>query len=98
MPVYLVAQGRITDREKLDAYMSSVGDTITPDMKILAVDETPEVVEGSADPPRTVVIEFASRDAFRAWYDSDAYQGVIQLRLDSVEGNLVVAEGFVPPE
>jgi len=43
------------------------------------------------------IIEFPSRDEFRAWYDSPAYREVLPLRLESVPGNMVVVEGFVPP-
>jgi uncharacterized protein (DUF1330 family) len=42
--------------------------------RILGFDESPEVVEGELAHPRSVILEFPSRDAFRAWYDSDAYQ------------------------
>ena len=52
------------DRENLDAYMGSVGETITPRMKILVVGETPEVVEEPSGPARTVVIEFESARRF----------------------------------
>jgi len=55
------------------------------------------VVEGDPADSRTVIIEFPSRDEFRAWYDSPAYREVLPLRLESVPGNMVVVEGFVPP-
>jgi uncharacterized protein (DUF1330 family) len=46
---------------------------------------------------RTMIIEFPSRDEFRAWYDSPAYRAVLPLRLESVPGIMVVVDGFVPP-
>ena len=98
MPVYVVIQGRVENREMLDEYSAKVGDTITPEMKILAIDETPEIVEGPCDKPRTVILEFPSQEDFRAWYDSPEYQAVHQLRTNSVSGWLVVADGFVPPQ
>lgn len=98
MPVYAVAQGRVENREMLDEYLAKVGETVTPEMKILAIDETPEIVECPCDRPRTVVLEFPSKEDFRAWYDSSEYQAVAPLRQNSVSGWLVVAEGFVPPE
>ena len=97
MSVDLVAQGRIHNREMLDEYLEKVVDTLTPDMKIHAIDETPEIVEGPCDRPRTVIIEFPDKAAFRAWYDSPGYQEVVGLRTNSVDGWLLVAEGFVPP-
>ena len=61
--------------------------------EVLAFDESPEVVEGEVGFPRTVILKFADKDAFRAWYDSPEYQAVLPLRLDSTPGTLIVAEG-----
>ena len=97
MPVYLVAQGRIENQEILDEYLAKVGATVTPKMKVLAIDETPEIVEGPCDHPRTVLIEFPSKEDFRAWYDTPEYQEIIPLRKNAVSGWLLVADGFVPP-
>ena len=97
MSVYLVAQGRIEDREMLDDYLAKVAATLTPEMTILSSDETPEIVEGPCDQPRTVVIEFPSKDDFWAWYNSPEYQEILSLRTDSVSGWVLIAEGFVPP-
>jgi uncharacterized protein (DUF1330 family) len=96
MPVYLVARGRIHDQEMHDDYVAKAVPTFPADARVLAVDLETEMVEGAATDRRTVVIEFPSREAFRAWYDSPEYQAVLPLRLGSVEGTLVVAEGFVP--
>ena len=66
-------------------------------MRVIVFDLEPEVVEGPVTHPRTVILEFPSRDALHAWYDSPEYQEVLPLRLNSVAGTLIVAEGFVPP-
>ncbi len=58
---------------------------------------TPRNWGGCPADSRTVTIEFPSRDEFRAWYDSPAYRAVLPLRLESVPGNMVVVDGFVPP-
>ncbi len=65
--------------------------------KILAFDEQSEVVEGEPPGTRTVLIEFESRDAFRAWYDSAAYQEVIGMRHEAAPGTMIVADAFVMP-
>lgn len=97
MPVYVVAQGRIENREMLNEYVSKVVPTIQAGGgRILGFDESPEIVEGEVDHPRTVILEFPSRDAFRAWYDSDGYQAILPLRLESTPGTLIVVNGFPP--
>lgn len=95
MPVYAIAQGRIEDREMLDRYVAEVIPTIRAGGgRILGFDESPEVVEGEIDHPRTVILEFPSREAFRAWYDSDGYQAILPLRLQSTPGSLIVVNGL----
>jgi len=98
MAVYLVAQGKITDPEKLNQYAQQAGPTvIAAGAKILVADEAPKVIEGETQLPRTVILEFESEDAFRAWYESPEYQAALPLRLESTEGYVVLAQGFEPP-
>ncbi len=95
MPIYVVAQGRIEKREMLNEYVAKVIPTIqSSGGRILGFDESPEIVEGEVEYPRTVILEFPSREVFRAWYDSDAYQEILPLRLESTQGTLIVVNGF----
>ena len=99
MSVYAIAHGRIEDRALLDQYVEKAVPTIASHGgRIVAFDETPDVIEGTVDFPRTVVLEFPSREAFRAWYDSPEYQAVLQMRLTAAPGTLIVADGFAPPD
>jgi uncharacterized protein (DUF1330 family) len=95
MPVYVVAQGRIENRDMLNQYIAKALPTIqSHGGRVVAFDEAPEVIEGEIDHPRTVIVEFASREAFRAWYDSPAYQAILPLRLDSTPGSLILVSGL----
>ena len=99
MPVYVVSQGRIENRKLLDEYVAKALPTIqSHGGRVVAFDEAPEVVEGTIDHPRTVILEFASREAFRTWYDSPEYQSVLPLRLESAPGTLILVEGLAPPD
>ncbi len=94
MSVFAVAQLRIDNRELLDQYVEKV----IPSLKIgggriIAFDETPDVIEGTIEYPRTVIIQFESKEAFRTWYDSAEYQAIIQMRLDAAPGTVIVVEG-----
>lgn len=94
MAVYVVAQGRIEDRDKLGRYVARALPTIQASGgRVLGFDETPEVVEGEVDLPRTVILEFDSHDDFRRWYDSAEYQEILPLRLESTPGTLIVVNG-----
>ena len=95
MSVYVVAQGRIENREMLKQYVEKAIPTITAHGgRIVAFDETPEVVEGAVDFPRTVIIEFPNRMAFRDWYDSDEYQAILPIRFEAMPGTLIVVKGL----
>lgn len=95
MSVYVVAQGRIDDREMLGKYVAKVIPTIqSHGGRILGFDESPEVVEGEVAYPRTVILEFPDRETFRGWYDSAEYQEILPLRLDSTPGTLIVVDAL----
>jgi uncharacterized protein (DUF1330 family) len=55
----------------------------------------PEVIEGPVD-GGYVLIEFPDIDKARAWYASDAYQAILPMRTDNMEGTVVLLQG-VPP-
>src|SRR5262245_43246101 len=95
MPVYVIAQGRVKNREMLNEYVGKAIPTIQAGSgRILGFDESPQVVEGEVGHPRTVILEFPSHEAFRAWYDSAAYQAILPLRLESTPGTLIVVNGL----
>jgi uncharacterized protein (DUF1330 family) len=95
MSVYLVAQGRIENQEMLDQYVAKVIPTIkSAGGRILGFAESAEVIEGTVEHPRTVIIEFPSREALRTWYDSADYQAILPLRLESAPGTVIVVDGL----
>lgn len=63
------------------------------DVEIVAVDDAPEVVEGSWFGPRTVIARFPSKEAARAWYGSPAYQEAAHFRFAGATSNLVFVDG-----
>ena len=95
MSVYVIAQGKIEDREMLDRYVAKVIPTITAGGgRVIAFAEEAEAIEGDVVHPRTVILEFESKEAFRAWYDSADYQAILPLRLESTPGTLIVVNGL----
>jgi uncharacterized protein (DUF1330 family) len=67
MSVYVIVQGKVKDRGLLRQYGEKVGSTIAVHQgRVIAFDEEPEVVEGQLDLPRTVILEFPSKEAFEA--------------------------------
>ena len=75
MTSYVTAQINIQDREKYVLYEQGFMEIFARyEGKMLAVDEAPEVWEGQWSYTRTVLIEFPSAQAAKAWYNSPEYQ------------------------
>ena len=97
MAVFVIVQGKVENQGLLDQYVAKAGASIkTHQGRTIAFDEEPVVVEGKIEHPRTVIVEFPSMTAFRAWYDSPEYQEVLPVRLKATRGTLIVAKGFPP--
>ena len=61
---------------------------------IVAVDQKPQVIEGSWHGSQTVVLEFESVEAALAWYESDAYQKAAKIRQSAADCNAVILSGM----
>jgi len=98
MAAYVVAQMQVTDPKMYREYASKIGPTAIPyGGKILAANDA-ETKEGEPPYARTVIGEFPSLESARSWYESEAYQAILPLRLNSTTGTLVMVEGFsLPP-
>ncbi len=93
MPAYLVANYRITDPQGYAPYPAAVAPTLAPfEGELVAADFDSEAVEGQPRPV-TIIVRFPSKDAARAWYDSESYRAVVGLRTDNTEGHLVFIDG-----
>ena len=95
MAAYLVVNCSITDRALLDEYVAAAGGTLgVVPIKVLAMDNESETVEGEPAGSRTVILEFEDKEGFRAWYDSPAYQAIIGKRHAATDGFGVLVQGF----
>jgi uncharacterized protein (DUF1330 family) len=94
VPAYVVVNARVTDPVLLERYVGAAGATVAQHpCKVLVATNDAEAIEGDPPGSRVVVLEFPSREAALAWYNSEEYQAVIGMRHDSTEGFLVVADG-----
>jgi len=90
---YVILTEEITDPEGMKAYGRAAGAAMG-NVKILAVDQSPEVLEGQWHGHQTVVLEFDSVEAARAWYDSEPYAKARELRQAAARTNAVILAGF----
>lgn len=98
MSAFLVANFQVHDQDAYREYQKGVVPTlVSHGAKIHVADYDSEAVEGSPG-AATIVIEFESKEALRAWYNSSEYQSIIKLRTDNSEGQMVFANGFEAPK
>lgn len=92
--VYVVAQLTIHDRERYQRY--TVGFMAVLEQhggRLLASDESPEVLEGSWERDKVVLLSFADRSAYEAWASSEAYQRIARDRIAASEGPILLVQG-----
>ena len=90
---YVILTEAIKDPEGMKAYGQAARATMSG-ATALAVDTAPTVLEGTWHGDQTVVLEFESVDAARAWYESEGYQNAAKLRHAAADCNVVIIAGF----
>lgn len=82
--------------EQVLEYIERIQDTLDPfGGRFLVHGVEVEVKEG-AWPGTVVIVEFPDVEAARAWYDSPAYQAILPLRTDNIEGSAIIVDGVAP--
>ena len=101
MAAYVIAGNDVTDLELMQRYVKAAGPTLAPfegkllvpTIEFLATGGEIVHLEGAFKPTRVVVIEFPSMERAQAWYSSDVYQAIINLRLEGSAGSVFIADG-----
>lgn len=97
MAAYLIVHITVKDPDKMAEYLTKVRPLIAEvggEFTIRA--NVTEVLEGSHDHKRCVVIKFPDGDALHRWHDSDVYQALVPLRREAADMIFIVAEE--PPQ
>jgi len=94
MPAYFVVEIEITDMEAMAPYREAVGATLTQyGGRFLTRGGNVELIEGSPEPKRVVLLEFADTAAFKRWYNSPEYQKILPNRLANSRARAFIVEG-----
>jgi uncharacterized protein (DUF1330 family) len=95
---YFVVHNRVTDDAAMQEYIPKAVESIMSyGGEILVVADDSQVIEGSTDLPRTVIVKFDSREQAETWYRCAEYEAVRPLRLGATEGYGVLVDAFVMP-
>jgi uncharacterized protein (DUF1330 family) len=95
MPAYVIANVmNAWDQEKLVEYRERNTDVVAAHGgRFVVRGGRHEILEGDYAPVRVVVIEFPDLDAARAWYESDDYAPLRELRRSASDTDIYVVEG-----
>lgn len=95
MSCYFVAQIQIYDKDEYQKYLNGVDEVFSKfNGKYLAVDENPDILEGSWSYSRAIIIEFPNETDLRRWYESPEYQALVQHRLKAAKCDTLIVKGL----
>ncbi len=99
MSCYLIAAIDIEDRETYGKYENAAAQVLAgrSDIELLAIDDSPFLLEGAMPGQRIVLLRFPSEEVFKEWYHGEGYQSAMQFRkLASKTAFLLGAKGIEP--
>jgi uncharacterized protein (DUF1330 family) len=95
MTVYAIAQLRITNRAAYDRYQAAFVEVFQQHSgTLLGADESPQVVEGTWDREKVVLMSFPDEAAFREWAQSPNYQRISEDRRAGADTIVLLAQGL----
>jgi uncharacterized protein (DUF1330 family) len=97
MPAYVVVEVAIQDAETYERYKLLAPPSIGAyGGRYLARGGAIEVLEGSWNPPRLVILEFPTVERARAWWNSPEYAPAKALRQSCTQTDMLLLEGLPP--
>ncbi|MDG5765940.1 DUF1330 domain-containing protein [Balneolales bacterium ANBcel1] len=95
MSCYFIAHISIYDNDEYQKYLDKAGAIFSKYRgEYLAVDNATEVLEGSREYDRTVLIRFDTIRDFDEWYRSEEYQEILKHRLKAARCDTVLVKGL----
>ncbi len=94
MAAYVIYQAEVDDPEPYERYKARSGAAVAAaGGRFLVRGGEVDVLEGEPPRGRTVVVEFSSMQAARAWYDGEAYAEARALRERAARARAFIVDG-----
>lgn len=87
MAAYVIVGFNPKDKEKLQQYGASVPATLAKHSGEILVKGPVEQLHGDSKFQMQVILTFPSKEDASAWYYSDEYQALVDIRNDGMESN-----------
>lgn len=90
---YAIGHITVKDEDKWAEYREKIVTTLLPwNARLVFRGNKVRVLGGSHKHTDTVVLQFPDLDSLNGWFDSEAYQAIIPLRMQAAEVDLVAYE------
>ncbi len=94
MSAYIVSRVKILNAEAMQRYVQEAPATVVAfGGRYLFRGKDVQALEGEWEHDRMVIVEFPDRGSALAWYESDTYRPLRELRQSSAEAVILLAEG-----
>ncbi len=94
MAAYVIYQGEVLDPDAYERYKVLAAESIAAaGGRYVARGGDIDVLEGEPPPGRTVILEFPTMEAARAWFDAAAYREARAVREQAVVARAYVVDG-----
>jgi uncharacterized protein (DUF1330 family) len=94
MPAYVVSRLSIRDRVAMGRYIAEAPATVHAyEGKYLVRGSDVQALEGTWDDERIVIVEFPSVEAALAWYQSDVYRPLREIRQRAADAVILLVAG-----
>ena len=94
MRAYIISRVNIHNAEAMQRYMREAPATVAAfGGRYLVRGGNVQALEGEWEHERMVVVEFPDREAAEAWYHSDVYRPLRELRVANASAVILVADG-----
>ncbi|MFN0156833.1 MAG: DUF1330 domain-containing protein [Bacteroidota bacterium] len=95
MPAYVIVDIDITDPVGYEEYRKLATPTVTAyGGKYIARGGRTEILEGTWQPNRVVILQFDSMEKAKAWLNSPEYAEPRNIRHKTAKANMIVTEGL----
>ncbi len=93
--VYFIAQIKINDIREYELYLKKCNEIFSSySGEYLAVDSSPEILEGEWDYTRSIIIKFPDESELKKWYESEEYQEILKHRLKAADCDTIIVHGI----
>jgi uncharacterized protein (DUF1330 family) len=95
MTTYVIAQISIHDRARYEKYVAGfMPILIKYGGRLLAADEAPEIVQGTWDRHKVIVMAFADSASAHRWMSCDEYREISKDRIAATTGTVLLVHGI----